>query len=151
MKVISESELYASQNVLQDKSKSAVVTFWSGLAGTVLAAVVSYMTVQTLNELQSMADKAQTEQMEMTPAERIELKEKFNETAEAYFRIAVPLFLATNVLWIIGGYAWSFDLGKNPSNKFLWKTGGVLVLTTATACAIAWFLLIRLYLQLSTP
>ena len=75
MKVISESELYNSQNVLQDKSKAAIVTFSCGLAGAILAAIVSYMTVETINELTELANHATINQQKMTPAERIALKD----------------------------------------------------------------------------
>lgn len=146
MKKITEAQLY-DEYLLRDKSKAAYLTFGSGLAGAILCIVVFFMTERFLKDAKTMSDDFNQRWFEMTPEERSQHREAYNAMANRFSKIGIPLFLSANALWIIGAYAWSQDLRRNPSNKLIWKLGGILVLLTAISCALAWFLLIRLYMQ----
>lgn len=143
MKKITEADLFR-ENVLQDKSRAAVVVFSCGLLGILSCLVTFWLTANFIDKLVKLEKMAAEKRFEMTPDDRLKLQEKANQMTESFFQYASPLFLSANFLWIIGGYAWSFDLRKNISNKLIWKLGGILVLINACVCVIAWVWMIRM-------
>lgn len=146
IKRISEAELHG-EYVLQERSRAAVLTFGAGLAGSILCIVVFFLTMDFLAKVQSRVDYVNANRLQLTLDEREAIRKEIDELAITFFRYGTPLFLTANALWIIGGYAWTIDLKRQPSNRFLRRLGGLLVLLTAGACGTAWFLLIRLSMQ----
>ena len=146
IKKITESDL-TNEYLQQNRSHAALVAFGAGLAGAIVCVILFLMTERFLSGLQSLATEFNENQGNLTFEERIKITTEIDERAAEFFRIGTPLFLTANALWIIGAYAWTFDLRRNPSNRFVWRLGGLLVTITALACGLAWFLLIRLYLQ----
>lgn len=145
MKKITEAEL-SNQYSLQAPSRTAIITFVCGLAGLLVCIVIFVLVQRYLAEMKQIVLDSKAN-MEMNPDERIELNELAYRKTEAFGNVAIPLFLAANLLWVGGGFSWSFGLYREPSNKSLWKMGGILVLITAATCCLWWFYLISRYLQ----
>ncbi|MEC9091433.1 MAG: hypothetical protein VX438_01920 [Planctomycetota bacterium] len=145
MKTITEAEL-TQQYSLQPKSRTAMITFVCGLSGLILCIVLFILVQRYFSEMQQIIADSKAN-LEMNPNERIELNELVFRKTEAFGNLAIPLFLAANFLWIGGGFSWSFDLYRQPSNASLRKIGGILVLITAATCCLWWAYLISRYFQ----
>ena len=146
MKRITEAELH-NEYLQRGNSKAAWLTFGAGFAGAILCVVVFFLFDQFLSDVKKLADYANENRFELPPAKIDEIKKEIDDRTIAFSKIGIPLFLVANICWIIGGFSWSIDLKRNPTNQFIWKLGGIMVLVTAVACGIAWFLLIRLNMQ----
>lgn len=145
MKRISEAEL-SSDFSLHTQSRAAYVTFFCGLGGVICCLAIYLLLQNYVSELNEMKKNAKSP-YDMTPDERYAFYASIIQKAQAVSNIAFPVFLSANLLWIIGGFAWSFDLRREPANRGLWKSGGLLVVITAGICCVGWYYLISRYLQ----
>ena len=144
MKQISESELKAGFS-LESRSNVAWFTFSCGLAGVIISLIILGLLQNYFTEMKELLDEADGRLI--SP----ELKNQVDNKTEAFGKLVAevlfPLFLTANLLWVAGGFAWAYDFKRNPRNRFLWKTGGLLVLLTAATCCLWWAFLISRYLE----
>ena len=146
MKKISEAELN-SEFSLEHASKQATLTFWCGIAGAVSCVVIFVLFRNYWTSIQSMiAEKTENGSIIAYDA-RIEINQAITEKTIAMNQIVLPMFMGANFAWIVGGFAWSFDIGKRPSNRNKRLIGSVLVVATAPVCCDWWYWLLRRYGQ----
>lgn len=144
MKKITEAEL-KSDFSLDHISKQASLTFWCGIAGAISCAVLIVMFANYMNSIETFIDAKKKDASIASYQTRIEINQFITEKTIAFNQIALPLFMGANFAWVVGGFAWSFDIGKRPSNARMRLIGSILVLLTAAVCCYLWYLLISRY------
>lgn len=144
LKKISEAEL-KSDFSLEQNSKQASLTFWCGIAGAISCAVLIVLFINYINSIESLIDEKKKDASIGSYEARIEINQFITEKTIAFNQIALPLFMGANFAWVVGGFAWSFDIGKRPSNAGVRRIGAILTFSTAATCCYLWYLLLSRY------